>query len=66
MRDYRTTGRKAYGISPYHQRLHETAVARAKLMREMIDAGLSYYEVGRRFCTSETAVRQALKRQGLK
>lgn len=51
--------------NPHARRLHEAALARALLMREMLDAGLTYVEVGRRFGVSEQAVKSALKRQGL-
>jgi hypothetical protein len=65
MRDYRTTGRQLCRLSPFHMRLHEQAVARATCMAEMLDVGLPYAEIGRRFNTSEQAVKRALKRQGL-
>jgi len=62
MRDYRTTGRQSSRLSPYHVTLHDQAVFRARAMAEMLAVGISYAEIGRRFNTSEQAVKRALKR----
>lgn len=65
-RDYRRVGRSsAARLTPHHVKTHEAARARALLMREMIDAGLTRAEVGKRFGVSEAAVYNALRRQGL-
>jgi hypothetical protein len=42
--------------------LHEQAVCRARAMAEMLAVGLPHAEIGRRFNTSEQAVKRALKR----
>jgi len=65
-RDYRQTGRSSSArLTPYAQASHEAARHTALLMREMIDAGLSRAEVGKRFGVSEQSVYNRLKRQGL-
>lgn len=65
-RDYRRVGRSsAARLTPHHVKAHEAARARALRMREMIDAGLTRAEVGKRFGVSEGAVYNALRRQGL-
>jgi len=54
--------RQACALSPYHQRLQREAIARAEAMLEMRAAGLDDFEIGKRFNTSEGAVKRALLR----
>jgi predicted O-methyltransferase YrrM len=57
--------RTATRLSEYHLRLHVEAQARACAMLALLKTGATYFEVGKAFGVSETAIRSALRRQGL-
>jgi DNA-directed RNA polymerase specialized sigma24 family protein len=58
--------RTATRLSDYHLRLHVAAQERATRMLALLKAGATYPEVSKAFGVSETAVRSALRRQGLR
>lgn len=55
-------GRQSSRLSAYHQGLHERAKARARLMQEMFDCGLSHAEIARRFGVSQARVTNILRK----
>jgi len=66
MRDYRQTGRQSCRLSPFHQRLHAEALARASAMLALRKQGLNDYEIGKRFGVTAMAVSCAIRKQGLR
>ena len=64
MRTYKETGRQSR-LRDYHHSLHTAAVERAQALAALHESGMTYADIARQYEVTETAIIQALKRQGL-